>query len=392
MLIFMMISVFLGPPRPRKASLVPDVICDTLNVQGATYANCDGRYKVVADRVAWAPDRPVYKHVSKDRYIFWNAGGLGWSIGKQEYLASGSHWHRSKFLENNPLESSSRVSVCLHRSLRLPNKIPDPSLWPQILEPTPPKKLYQFLLGGVNTPEPWQGRWNGGVVVECVGRSEPQGAVRQQQPQQPGSRVKPEEGLSSSCLRGPFCQSSSRWRRADSSFQANLAIRTGDRGHILTIFWPQRWTFHIRLRWWCATISTFLIETHFTTWHKNIDTNDAWPLMILILPRTTTCVSHMKAVQIQQLPKLSTRAISWTRKFDISEQKECQCFIIIFLRFRTKTAWPLTFTKFDIFISLSVKFPLFSIRNTWHPIEHNSYFSPYVSVCEKPERTFMTSL
>ena len=28
------------------------------------------------------------------RYIFWNAGGLGWSIGKLEYLTSGSHWHR----------------------------------------------------------------------------------------------------------------------------------------------------------------------------------------------------------------------------------------------------------------------------------------------------------
>ncbi len=30
------------------------------------------------------------------RYLFWNAGGLGWSIGKLEYLASGSHWHRSE--------------------------------------------------------------------------------------------------------------------------------------------------------------------------------------------------------------------------------------------------------------------------------------------------------
>ena len=29
------------------------------------------------------------------RFIFWNAGGLGWSIGKRDYLSSGSHWHRS---------------------------------------------------------------------------------------------------------------------------------------------------------------------------------------------------------------------------------------------------------------------------------------------------------
>ena len=80
---------------PRNEEGVPDVICETLNVLGATYANCDGRYKVTTDSVEWAPQRPVYKHVSKDRYIFWNAHGLGWSIGKQEYLTSGSHWHRS---------------------------------------------------------------------------------------------------------------------------------------------------------------------------------------------------------------------------------------------------------------------------------------------------------
>ena len=48
--------------------------------------------------------------------MFWNSGGLGWSIGKSEYLTSGSHWHRS----------------------------------------------------GLDTPEPWQGRWKGGVEVTCV--------------------------------------------------------------------------------------------------------------------------------------------------------------------------------------------------------------------------------
>ena len=65
----------------------PNVICDTLNVLGATYANCDGRYKYTDDQVDWAPERPVFKHVTKDRYIFWNAGGLGWSIGKRSYLS-----------------------------------------------------------------------------------------------------------------------------------------------------------------------------------------------------------------------------------------------------------------------------------------------------------------
>ena len=74
------------------------MICSSLNVLGATYANCDGRYKVTGESVEWAPERPVYRHISKDRFIFWNAHGLGWSIGKEEYLKSGSHWHRSKCL------------------------------------------------------------------------------------------------------------------------------------------------------------------------------------------------------------------------------------------------------------------------------------------------------
>ena len=29
------------------------------------------------------------------RLVFWNAGGLGWSIGKNEYLKTGSYWHKS---------------------------------------------------------------------------------------------------------------------------------------------------------------------------------------------------------------------------------------------------------------------------------------------------------
>lgn len=37
------------------------------------------------------------------RYIFWNKGGFGWSIGKMAYLVTGSHWHKSQcfnFLHN----------------------------------------------------------------------------------------------------------------------------------------------------------------------------------------------------------------------------------------------------------------------------------------------------
>ena len=58
----------------------------------------------------------MWRHVSKDRFIFWNKGGLGWSIGKKAYLTSGSHWHRS----------------------------------------------------GLDSPEPWQGDWEEGVSVTCL--------------------------------------------------------------------------------------------------------------------------------------------------------------------------------------------------------------------------------
>ena len=52
--------------------------------------------------------------------IFWNAGGLGWSIGKLAYLTSGSFWHKS----------------------------------------------------GLDTPEPWQGEWEKSVEVECAGEAD----------------------------------------------------------------------------------------------------------------------------------------------------------------------------------------------------------------------------
>ena len=43
-----------------------------------------------------------------------------------------------------------------------------------------------FILGGLDSAEPWQGRWASGVLVECVGRPEnakiPSNRNRQPQP------------------------------------------------------------------------------------------------------------------------------------------------------------------------------------------------------------------
>jgi len=76
------------------------VSCPVLTVTNADFADCNGDYSVTEETVTWATDRPVYAHADKDRFIFWNAGGLGWSIGKREYLTSGSHWHRSSIVNS----------------------------------------------------------------------------------------------------------------------------------------------------------------------------------------------------------------------------------------------------------------------------------------------------
>ena len=110
--------------RQSKLSRVissDSVICPGIVVYNADYADCNGQYELTHYVVLWAVERPVYRHKTKDRFIFWNKGGLGWSIGKKAYLTSGSHWHRS----------------------------------------------------GLDTAEPWQGDWEHGVVVECVTGEQP---------------------------------------------------------------------------------------------------------------------------------------------------------------------------------------------------------------------------
>ena len=87
------------------------LLCPELTVQNAEYANCDGEYEESpGTRVSWAPARPVFKHKDRDRFIFWNTAGLGWSIGKQEYLVDGRHWHQSK---DNQIERACRQLITI---------------------------------------------------------------------------------------------------------------------------------------------------------------------------------------------------------------------------------------------------------------------------------------
>lgn len=43
-----------------------------------------------------------------------------------------------------------------------------------MLMPSKGQINFTSILGGLDTSEPWQGQWNGGVLVECVGRPDNQ--------------------------------------------------------------------------------------------------------------------------------------------------------------------------------------------------------------------------
>ena len=45
----------------------PNIICPQLIVSGANFAKCNGKYELSNSSVSWAPERPVYKHVAKNR-------------------------------------------------------------------------------------------------------------------------------------------------------------------------------------------------------------------------------------------------------------------------------------------------------------------------------------
>ena len=70
-----------------------------INVTNATYADCNGLYRYEKKlSVDQAPLKPVYKHLTKDRYIFW--GNRGWVIGKEKYLSTGGSFQYSKYMLN----------------------------------------------------------------------------------------------------------------------------------------------------------------------------------------------------------------------------------------------------------------------------------------------------
>ena len=68
-----------------------------LVISNADYADRNGRYKRDSSlKVGWAPLKPVYKHLTKERYVFWrpeNKPDPGWAIGPEGGFVSGGSFH-----------------------------------------------------------------------------------------------------------------------------------------------------------------------------------------------------------------------------------------------------------------------------------------------------------
>jgi len=87
--------------------------CPKLQLSNAYFGLADGEYECISEVTSWAPHRPIYKHIKKDRYIYWNARGYGWSIG-------------------------------------------------------PSYDGFWFYTSGSDEEEPWQASWDRGVILECI--------------------------------------------------------------------------------------------------------------------------------------------------------------------------------------------------------------------------------
>ena len=66
------------------AFVAANAICKTVNVLGDDYPERNGHYKIIDDHVPWAPEKPMFKHVSNNWYIFWNIE-MEWMIGQIYY-------------------------------------------------------------------------------------------------------------------------------------------------------------------------------------------------------------------------------------------------------------------------------------------------------------------
>ena len=100
-----------------------------INVSNANYADCNGLYRYEKKiSVDWAPLKPVYKHLTKNRYVFWatwdeypSGHRSEWVIGNKNNLSPGGYFYMT-------------------------------NIYPR---------------SGLKTTWPWEGVWESGTIVSC---------------------------------------------------------------------------------------------------------------------------------------------------------------------------------------------------------------------------------
>merc|ERR1712048_1199009 len=73
-----------------------------IKVTGSDYASCTGIYFISKEKASRSPDRPVYKMLGFDRFIYFTPSfDFGWRIGAREHLSTGENKGRYYFKSNN---------------------------------------------------------------------------------------------------------------------------------------------------------------------------------------------------------------------------------------------------------------------------------------------------
>ena len=76
------------------------MLCSKLTVTGDDYGSVTGTYLISEEKASKSPDKPVYKLVGEDRYIYYSpTKGEGWRLAVKRDLAGeteGYYYYRSK--------------------------------------------------------------------------------------------------------------------------------------------------------------------------------------------------------------------------------------------------------------------------------------------------------
>ena len=88
----------------------------TIKVTGSDYQHCTGIYVLSVKKASRSPDRPVYKKIGFDRFIYFYPSSNGWRIGRRAALSAGENegefWFESKSF-SKCLVKYGHVIICI---------------------------------------------------------------------------------------------------------------------------------------------------------------------------------------------------------------------------------------------------------------------------------------